>query len=575
MICLIPSVKSLKIENGFLKKKAISTNCTMCDRRLEIALSKLPQDVTGTLIDIEIADNTGEGYEIWIEKDEICIKASSKAGAFYAIQTLRQIFEHDEVPCLYIKDEPDFAYRGFYQDITRGKVPTVQTIKQLIDRMAYYKLNSLQLYVEHTFEFEEYKDINESMGYLTAEEIKEIDAYCVENFIDFIPSLSTFGHLYELLEQDKYKHLRVFKDYKTDPNFWAGRMAHHTLDPRNEESIQLVKSLIDQYAPLFSSNSFNICCDETFDLKILENEGYDSGSLYVDFVKQIIEHVKHQGKQVMMWADILLQHPEVIEEIAEDVCFLNWDYGRYPSEEQVMALAKLGRKQIVCPGTTTWSRWCENVGLEETNISLLIEYGYKHGAYGVLNTNWGDWANPCSLELAMYGMVLGAAKSWSVGTEINDVFHQAVNKHLYKNANGVSNLKELSAMHELVDWDWLVVCRLYFAQHFENADNEKCQAILNDVKIDLAKVQEAYKTIAERLADEKWENDEYRQEMLLTAKGICAIAEILISEKGDKVIRLIDIQEWIYQYSQNWMKKNKYSELKKIEEVFMFFAAKQ
>jgi N-acetyl-beta-hexosaminidase len=67
----------------------------------------------------------------------------------------------------------------------------VATLKSLIDQMAYYKLNSLQLYVEHTFEFEEYKDLNEKLGYLSKEEIKEIDAYCEENFIEFIPSLST------------------------------------------------------------------------------------------------------------------------------------------------------------------------------------------------------------------------------------------------------------------------------------------------------------------------------------------------------------------------------------------------
>ena len=58
----------------------------------------------------------------------------------------------EQVPCLHIKDKPDFKYRGFYQDVTRGKIPTVDTIKKLIDTMAYYKLNSLQLYVEHVFE---------------------------------------------------------------------------------------------------------------------------------------------------------------------------------------------------------------------------------------------------------------------------------------------------------------------------------------------------------------------------------------------------------------------------------------
>ena len=54
--------------------------------------------------------------------------------------------------------------------------------------MAYYKLNSLQLYVEHTFEFEETKDPLEEKGYISKEEIIELDKYCYDNFIEFIPS---------------------------------------------------------------------------------------------------------------------------------------------------------------------------------------------------------------------------------------------------------------------------------------------------------------------------------------------------------------------------------------------------
>ena len=71
------------------------------------------------------------------------IQAESPAGAFYAIQTLRQILKEETVPCLHIKDRPDFKYRGFYQDVTRGKIPTVATLKKLIDDMAYYKLSFL------------------------------------------------------------------------------------------------------------------------------------------------------------------------------------------------------------------------------------------------------------------------------------------------------------------------------------------------------------------------------------------------------------------------------------------------
>ena len=56
-----------------------------------------------------------------------------------------------EVPCLEIEDWPDFKVRGFYYDITRGKVPTLETLKNLVDTLAFYKINQFQLYIEHTF----------------------------------------------------------------------------------------------------------------------------------------------------------------------------------------------------------------------------------------------------------------------------------------------------------------------------------------------------------------------------------------------------------------------------------------
>ena len=280
MLNIIPNVKIMEIKNGFMTKTAIYYNDLNCDERVLAALKMIPYNKLGAKLDICINEKDGEGYELYINENDIVINADGAAGAFYAIQTLRQIFTHKEIPCLYIKDEPDFKYRGFYHDVTRGKIPTVATIKSLIDKMAYYKLNSLQLYVEHTYQFKEYSDLKGKYGYFTSDEITEIGAYCKQNFIDFVPSLSTFGHLYELLNQDKYKHLRVLKECD-NTNFWNARMAHHTIDPLNPESIMVIKSLIDQYAPNFESDYFNICCDETFDLREYEKQGEDIGKIYV------------------------------------------------------------------------------------------------------------------------------------------------------------------------------------------------------------------------------------------------------------------------------------------------------
>ena len=500
---------------------------------------------------------------MWEETNAIRIVADSAAGAFYAIQTLRQLYLCDNVPCVYIQDAPDFGYRGFYHDVTRGKVPTVESVKELIDLMAYYKLNSLQLYIEHTFPFKECKDLIESTGYLTPEEIKEIDAYCQENFIEFIPSLSTFGHLYELLQQPKYHHLRVRKNHSQNPNFWRSRMRHHTIDPLQPESIEVIKSLIDQYIPCFTSDTFNICCDETFDLKGYAEEGYDVGELYVNFVKQIINHVKSRGKKVMMWGDILLQHPERIDELPKDTYFLNWFYRLNPPEENVQRFSESGRRQIVCPGTTTWNRFCEGVDVEENNIALMAEYGHKHGALGVLNTNWGDWGNPCSVETAMYGLVLGAEKSWSVTTPVTDEFRRAAGKLLYNNEDGVALLTELSRLQDRVKW-------LHMGIHYFHKRYGKEKVLLPVIEEDVQNIQRDYLALIEKLNAVTCFNKEYLDEMRLAAEGICIVAELYAKDQNPELKRVTDTEKWLVAYRAKWVQKNKESELRNIEEMLRY-----
>ncbi|MBE6701233.1 MAG: hypothetical protein E7582_05025 [Ruminococcaceae bacterium] len=562
MLKLIPAVKKLELKEGKLETKGIFYSSLSVDKRVISALSKLPYDEKGAKLEIEVLGEDGEGYELSIQNNKIKIKAESDVAAFWAVQTLRQIFAHDQVPFLYINDKPDFKYRGFYHDVTRGKISTVETLKDIIDKMAYLKLNSFQLYVEHVFNFKEYADINEKTGYLTPEEIKEIDEYCEENFIEFIPSVSTFGHLYELLNQEKYKHLRVLKE-ELGPNFWLNRMRHHTINPLIDESFEVIKSIIDQYMPCFKSDTFNICCDETFDLKLFDEMGMDSGKIYVEFVNKIADYVKSRGKKVMMWADILLKHPETIESLPEDICFLNWDYKAQPVEENVAHFEKINRQQIVCPGISTWNRYCENIDTSEGNITLLSKYGYEHGAIGVLNTNWGDWGNPCFLELSMFGLALGAEKSWTVEAKDAPHFYDRVNFIIYENENGVKYLKELCDIHKFIGWKSFVTN--YFEYRYGKI-TEFAPALNGDINL----LKEAYESFTEKLSKEKWKNDEYRQAMLISAEGLCLLGEFAARMMGQDVTRTIDTEAWLKKYRENWLKGNKESELRNLEEVFRY-----
>lgn len=566
MLKLIPAVKTLKIKENYLCKKAISVETEGLDHRLVKALQKLPVAADGAPLTVTLTGGEGEAYTLDITREDIAITAANARGAFYAIQTLRQLFTHREIPCLHIEDAPDFPHRGFYHDITRGRISTLDTLLQLVEDMAYYKLNSLQLYVEHVFPFKETADLLPRTGCITPEELKQVQKACQDNFIEFIPSLSTFGHMYEILELPQFKPMAVLRDFKTRKNFWDDRQRHHTLNPLAEGSEALVESLIDQYAPIFESSVFNICCDETFDLDMyLECD--DPGKVYADFVKKIIAMIKGRGKNVMMWADILLKHPEVIGDIPEDTVFLNWNYRKDPPEENIARLAQLGKKQIVCPGNSAWYRLCEDVSVEEGNISKMAHYGKKYGALGILNTNWGDWGHPANLELGMYGLVLGAEKSWTEETPVDEAFYARVNHLLYRQEGALELLKTIAPLQRKVPWKEFM--NAYFFKRYGEESRVEWAPVTREA---LEQIQGALPQLRRALSG-TWTRDEYRREMLCAAEGICLMAELSAKLDGREVTPLVDGQKWMADYAANWLRTNKNYELENILEVFAWCLA--
>lgn len=560
MLKLIPYPKNIQIKKGYLKAKAIKSFTGINDERLIKQIDKLTVDKNGVDLIFKVGQSDKESYSLSVFEEKIIVEAKGLKGAFYAIQTLKQLFINNEVPCVVIEDCPNFSYRGFYHDITRGKIPTLDTLKGLVDTLAYYKYNSLQLYVEHVFEFEQTAEIVKRTGFITADELKEIDEYCKANFIDFIPSLSTFGHMYEVLMEDKYIDLRVKKDFSNPVNKWAARMRHHTIDPSNSYSIDLVKSLIDQYYPNFTSDYFNICCDETFDLK--EKYGEQSSQLYVNFVEQIINHVVSKNKKVMMWADILLAHPETIQLLPKDTLFLNWDYRAQPEKENVDKFKQLSRPQIVCPGTWSWNNFCENILDSEPNICKMAEYGYENGAIGMLVTNWGDYNNICSLELSQYGLVLGAEKSWNPTAVIDGNFYERVNYITYGFNDAVKYLKRLVCLQNGICWsDW---CYVY--SRIKGGVEYDAKAIPS---VDfLISKKEEFVDLINCLESSNWGNEKYKQEFILAAKGIFCLVQAFARVKGVNLENIVNEKQWINDYSNAWLKKNKPSELYRIQEMF-------
>lgn len=372
----------------------------------------------GVILEVQPADDE-ESYEIVISQQGVRITGAGTKGLLYGIQTLRQIIRQEGavLPGMHLWDAPDMKNRGYYHDVTRGRIPTLEYLKHLADTLSFYKMNQLQLYIEHTYLFEGLSEMWRDDTPLTAEDILELDAYCRNLGIDLVPSLSCFGHLYKLLRTKTYSHLCELPDPEKEPFGFYSRMCHHTLNVTDEESMNLVMKLCEEYMALFTSRYFNIGADETFDLgkgaSKEEAEKMGTDRLYIDFVKKVCEFVVSKGKIPMFWGDIICSFPQFIHELPKETICLNWGYAPDQSEDSIRKLAQAGAVQYVCPGVSGWNQFINQLEDAYENIRRMCAYGRKYHAVGVLNTDWGDYGHINHPEFSIPGMIYGASLSWN------------------------------------------------------------------------------------------------------------------------------------------------------------------
>ena len=133
-----------------------------------------------------------EAYTLAVTPENITICGSLESGVLYGVQTLRQMIRQPGavLPTILISDKPAMENRGFYHDATRGRVPTLSYLKQLADTLSFYKINQLQLYIEHSYLFDDLTEMWRDDTPLTAEDILELDRYCKGLGIDLVPSLA-------------------------------------------------------------------------------------------------------------------------------------------------------------------------------------------------------------------------------------------------------------------------------------------------------------------------------------------------------------------------------------------------
>ena len=312
-----------------------------------------------------------------------------------------------------------FAVRSYMLDISRDKVPSMGTLKQLVEILEKFNYNQFQLYTEHTFAYSKHEAVWKDASPMTAQEIRELDLFCAMHGIDLVPNQNSFGHLERWLVKPEYNHLAELP-HGGAPLPWGGfKKDPTTLCPTDPASLEFLAGLYDELLPNFESRLFNIGCDETFDLlgegrsaAAVKEKG--EGRVYLEFLLKVAELVRKRGKRPMFWGDVILHHPELVPELPKDLIALDWGYeGNHPFMDEAAKFAAAGLDFYVCPGTSSWNSLAGRVENMRENMIAAERAGHLHGAKGFMVTDWGDGGHWQPLAASLPGLILGGNLAYS------------------------------------------------------------------------------------------------------------------------------------------------------------------
>jgi hexosaminidase len=362
-----------------------------------------------------------EAYHLAITTSGIRWAWRSDAGKRHAAATLAQLRTQygDLLPCLVIDDAPVFAKRGVMLDISRDRVPTMAHLYEMVDTLASWKVNHLQLYTEHTFAYVGHEDVWRDASPMTPEEIRALDKYCRARGIELAANQNCFGHLSSWFKHTKYASFaEIAPDGTWDFNGLVTRQGGFSLCPSDPRSLALVEDLLGQLLPNFSSSLVNIGCDETFDVgqgrSRYEVSRRGRAAVYLEFVRKVCAVAAKHGKRPQFWADIALEHPEALSELPENLIGLAWGYEPdAPFATWCDQLRTAGREVWVCPGTSCWRSITGRTTERRGNMLAAARDGASHGATGYLITAWGDLGHRQQWPITLHALAEGAHRAWS------------------------------------------------------------------------------------------------------------------------------------------------------------------
>ena len=289
-----------------------------------------------------------EAYKLIISEKEVKILAATDQGAFYAVQTFRQLlpesfenktFKEREVAvqCLRIEDKPQFKYRGMHLDVGRHLF-SVDFIKKYIDALAMLKMNTFHWHLTEDqgwrIEIKKYPKLNEIAafrketlighysdqpqqfdgkrygGYYTHEQIKDIVKYANNRKITIIPEIEMPGHSQAAIAA--YPELGCTGDRVEVATLWG---VFETVYCTKDETFTFLQDVLDEVMTLFPGKYIHIGGDEAPKThwkscancqdRIKEQGLKDEHELQNYFITRIEEYLNSKGRQIIGWDEIL------------------------------------------------------------------------------------------------------------------------------------------------------------------------------------------------------------------------------------------------------------------------------
>jgi hexosaminidase len=291
-----------------------------------------------------------EGYKLDVKPDHIFIRARTAAGAFYAIQTLRQLFPAQfyrnavtknvdwVAACCVIEDEPRFEYRGLHLDVGRHFFK-VDFIKRYIDLLAMHKLNTFHWHLTEDqgwrIEIKKYPELQKVAscrketlvghysdnpakydgekycGYYTQEEVKEVVEYAQKRFVTIIPEIEMPGHAQAALSA--YPELGCTGGPYEAATSWG--VFKEVFCAGNEKTFAFLDDVLAEVCALFPGPYVHVGGDECpkerwkacpkCQKRMKDEHLKDEHELQSYFIQRAEKMLTKHGKKLIGWDEIL------------------------------------------------------------------------------------------------------------------------------------------------------------------------------------------------------------------------------------------------------------------------------